>query len=206
MSDPALPIDPIDGWVELVEQIRNGGQAGDESLYALLNSRVRGRLYRSIDPQAVEDRMQEIVVVVLEAIKSGELRDARRLMGFVSTVARRQVAAEIRSAILRRRRLAASHDCESAESSTASPEARMAQIERVERMLLAVDRLKKRDRQILLRFYLQEQSAEQICLDMSLSHTQFRLYKSRALARCLDLIRNRRKSAASHSTKWFKIA
>jgi hypothetical protein len=40
-----------------------------------------------------------------------------------------------------------------------------------------------RDREILTRFYLMEQSQERICRDMNLTDTQFRLLKSRAKAR-----------------------
>jgi DNA-directed RNA polymerase specialized sigma24 family protein len=43
--------------------------------------------------------------------------------------------------------------------------------------------LSRRDRDILTRFYLHEQSPEEICQDMGLSETQFRLLKSRAKAR-----------------------
>ena len=41
----------------------------------------------------------------------------------------------------------------------------------------------RRDREILNRFYVQEQTQEQICADMGLSYNQFRLLKSRAKAR-----------------------
>ena len=44
-----------------------------------------------------------------------------------------------------------------------------------------------RDREILTRFYLREQSQEQICVEMGLSETQFRLLKSRAKARFGEL-------------------
>jgi len=44
-----------------------------------------------------------------------------------------------------------------------------------------------RDREILTRFYLHEQSQEQICAEMGLSETQFRLLKSRAKARFGEL-------------------
>jgi RNA polymerase sigma factor (sigma-70 family) len=44
-----------------------------------------------------------------------------------------------------------------------------------------------RDREILTRFYLQEESQEQICVEMRLSETQFRLLKSRAKARFGEL-------------------
>jgi DNA-directed RNA polymerase specialized sigma subunit len=47
--------------------------------------------------------------------------------------------------------------------------------------------LSKRDREILTRFYLYEQTQEQICAEMSLTETQFRLLKSRAKARFGEL-------------------
>jgi DNA-directed RNA polymerase specialized sigma24 family protein len=47
--------------------------------------------------------------------------------------------------------------------------------------------LPRRDREVLVRFYLQEQSPGQICRDMRLTATQFRLTKSRAKARFTEL-------------------
>jgi len=47
--------------------------------------------------------------------------------------------------------------------------------------------LPDRDREILTRFYLDEQTQEQICEDMNLTETQFRLLKSRAKARFGEL-------------------
>jgi RNA polymerase sigma-70 factor (ECF subfamily) len=43
--------------------------------------------------------------------------------------------------------------------------------------------LSERDREILVRFYLKEEPQEQICREMSLTETQFRLLKSRAKAK-----------------------
>ena len=51
--------------------------------------------------------------------------------------------------------------------------------------------LPKRDREVLVRFYLQEQTAEEICRDLNLTETQFRLIKSRAKARFGELGRRR---------------
>jgi DNA-directed RNA polymerase specialized sigma subunit len=48
-----------------------------------------------------------------------------------------------------------------------------------------------RDREILTRFYLMEQSQEEICIEMNLSETQFRLLKSRAKARFGELGRKK---------------
>ncbi len=50
-------------------------------------------------------------------------------------------------------------------------------------MKTALECLSSRDREILVRYYLSEQSREQICREMSLTETQFRLAKSRAKAK-----------------------
>jgi RNA polymerase sigma-70 factor (ECF subfamily) len=47
--------------------------------------------------------------------------------------------------------------------------------------------LSGRDREILTRFYLREQDQDQICSEMALTDTQFRLLKSRAKARFGEL-------------------
>ena len=51
--------------------------------------------------------------------------------------------------------------------------------------------LSARDREILTRFYLQEQTQEEICKEMILSDTQFRLLKSRAKARFAEMGRRK---------------
>jgi RNA polymerase sigma-70 factor (ECF subfamily) len=48
-----------------------------------------------------------------------------------------------------------------------------------------------RDREVLIRFYLNEQPATQICREMALTETQFRLIKSRAKARFGELGKRR---------------
>ena len=51
--------------------------------------------------------------------------------------------------------------------------------------------LSRRDREILIRFYLREEPQEVICRQMKLTETQFRLLKSRAKARFGELGRRR---------------
>ena len=54
-------------------------------------------------------------------------------------------------------------------------------------MQRVLSELSDRDREILTRFYLQEQSQSKICQEMGLSETYFRLLKSRAKARFGEL-------------------
>jgi RNA polymerase sigma factor (sigma-70 family) len=185
---PNRTVDSVEKWVELVGRIRDGDESSVECLYARLSDGVRRRLYWNIGPQAAEDRVHEIVLVVLEAIHRRELREPGSLMGFVRTVARRKVAAEIRAAIRRRRWLVAVQDLERAPDTAASPETRMTRIESREHLGKVLRSLKPRDRLILIRFYLDKRTPDQICRELGLSRTQFRLGKSRALARCLELV------------------
>jgi RNA polymerase sigma-70 factor (ECF subfamily) len=172
-------------WAEMVGRIRDGNNTGAEDLYAAVSDEARPQLFRHIDPQSVDDRVQEIMVIVLEAIRSGGLRDPSRLMGFVRTVTRRKVAAHIRGAIFRRRWLVPDGATDMAALGQ-SPEESAAAGERGEAVRKVLLRLRARDREILTRFYLQEQPQAQVCKEMRLTATQFRLRKSRALSRCLD--------------------
>lgn len=195
---------------QVVEEIRNGNEQGVESLYRSISDCARAQLFQSVDPQAVEDHIQEILIIVMAAIRSGELRDPHCLMGFVRTVTRRQVAVYIRRAIFRRRRFI-SVACASTPVAPLheSPDARLAVQERVASLRAVLERLCPRDRELLVRFYFDEQDSEAICREMNLTPTQFRLYKSRALAKCGELTsRSRRIHSAlyHHSTNPIRIA
>lgn len=200
-------------WAIVVDEIRNGNVDAEQGLYTAVSTCARLRLFHYVDPQVVDDHVQEILMIVLAAIRSGELRDPARLMGFVRTVTRRQVAAHIRGSIHRRRRLVRVDSTVVAAPSDQSPEARMALQQQIAAACNVLEKLCSRDREILLRFYYHEQDSEQICSEMGLTGTQFRLYKSRALAKCCDLADRGVHStphstphSAPHSTRPLRIA
>jgi DNA-directed RNA polymerase specialized sigma24 family protein len=63
------------------------------------------------------------------------------------------------------------------------------QFNEVARRILSA--MREREREVLVRFYLEEQPAPEICRAMGLTETQFRLLKSRAKARFGSLCRSR---------------
>ena len=65
---------------------------------------------------------------------------------------------------------------------TPDPEQNAARLQRAEMMRAVLSSLLPREREVLTRFYLDEQPQRQICRDMRLTDTQFRLLKSRAKA------------------------
>src|SRR5713226_3800269 len=90
-------------WILLVESIHRGERSGMEELYRVFSRGVRFYLCRQLGPQDLDDRVHDTFLIVVQAISKGELREPERLMGFVRTVVRRQVAAQIDRSVQSRR-------------------------------------------------------------------------------------------------------
>jgi RNA polymerase sigma-70 factor (ECF subfamily) len=182
-------------WATLVSQIKAGDDKGMEQLYKMFSRGIRYYLCRQLGPQELEDKVHDTFLIVVNAIRRGDLREPERLMGFVRTVVRRQVAAYIEQAVHMRREQADLESGIAVADRKQNPEQEAMIRQKNELMKSALEALSKRDRDILVRFYLQEQSQEQICREMSLTETQFRLLKSRAKAKFGEI--GRKKLASS---------
>ena len=153
-------------------------------LYQTFARGIRFYLCRQLGPQELDDRVHDTFLIVVEAIRDGELREPDRLMGFVRTVVRRQVASYIDDMVQNRRdELARDTIGDRVPDLRDNPEQDVALGEKVELMKTILGGLAARDREILTRFYLYEEPQDKICRDMSLSENQFRLLKSRAKAK-----------------------
>jgi RNA polymerase sigma-70 factor (ECF subfamily) len=192
-------------WAEVVRKIQIGDDTGlregIQEIYTALTDGMRTRVARSVENQSVEDRLHEILVIVLEAIRRGELREPERLMGFVRTVTRRRVVAHLRGAAFQRKRFVTVDYIEPSAPSEQNPEKCAARREQLDRARKVLRTLGARDREILERFYFKEQAPTQICSEMKLTETQFRLFKSRAIARCFDMCTSARRSLAPASRR-----
>ncbi|HEY1496159.1 MAG TPA: sigma-70 family RNA polymerase sigma factor [Candidatus Solibacter sp.] len=178
------PVVKESSWSRLVGLVRAGDAAGIEELYRVFSTGVRFFLWRQIGPQDLDDKVHDVFLIITQSIQRGELREPDRLMGYVRTIVRRQVAAHIEVAVRSRRNhrsielllgtLADRHP---------DPERRMIARESHDVAMRVLNGLPQRDREVLVRFYLREQGADEICRDLNLTETQFRLIKSRAKAR-----------------------
>ena len=173
--------------VELVGRIRDGRTDGMAELYQLFSKGIRFYLCRQLGPQEIDDKVHDTFVVVVQAIRKGELREPQRLMGFVRTIVRRQVAAHIDRVVHSRREQTELDSGARVADPRGNPEEAAIFQQRSALIKQVLGELSRRDREILTRFYLQEESQEQICHEMALSETQFRLLKSRAKARFGEL-------------------
>jgi RNA polymerase sigma factor (sigma-70 family) len=178
-------------WTGLVERIRRSEQGGLEDLYRLFERGVRFYLCRQLGPQDLNDRVHDAFLIVAEAIRKGELRDPERLMGYVGTVVRRQVAGQIERAVQSRSHQTIMDVGLAVPDRRPSPEQEAMERERRDIARQVLESASERDREILIRFYLREQRPEEICQAMNLTETQFRLLKSRAKARFGELGKRR---------------
>ena len=185
MSGPS-PAD-IANYATLVADVQNDVPGSVQSLYTLFNRGIRFYLCRHLGPEELEDRIHDTFVIVLQAIRRGDIREPERLMGFVRTIVRRQVANYIDQAINTRRDVAPLDPANPVPDENDDPEQSAMRHERVQLVLRTLEKMTVRDREVLTRFYLQEETQEHICDIMNLTETQFRLLKSRAKARFGEL-------------------
>ncbi len=193
-SEPATesngaPADP--SWRILVERIASGDTSAMEDLYRIFSKGVRFYLCRQLGPQDLDDKIHDIFLIITHAIQRGELREPDRLMGYVRTIVRRQVAAHIDGVVQARRNQIDLDVGVAVSDQQPNPERSLIQQQNAALAKRILNSLQKRDREVLTRFYLQEQSPEQICKEMQLTETQFRLVKSRAKARFGELGKRR---------------
>ena len=173
--------------LKLVDRIHSRETDGMAELYRLFSKSIRFYLCQQLGPQEMNDKVHDTFVIVVEAIQLGELRDASRLMGFIRTIARRQVSLHIDNVVQTRRRQMELDATVRLADLRRNPEERAIFRQRSELLVRVLGELSNLDRKILTRYYLLEESPAEICSEMALTETQFRLLKSRAKARLGEL-------------------
>jgi RNA polymerase sigma factor (sigma-70 family) len=184
---PSAPPAEAQPWASMVERIQAGDPSGMADLYSIFTTGIRFYLCRQLGPQDLDDKVHDAFLTIAQSIRRGDLREPERLMGYVRTVVRRQVAGYIGTAVEARRTLVDPDHGAILRDRKPDPERRAIEDQNNALAMRVLNTLPRRDREVLVRFYLQEQSPSQICRDMRLTATQFRLTKSRAKARFTEL-------------------
>ncbi len=165
---------------DLVRRVKEGDASGMADLFEYISNGLRPYLARQLLAQDFHDKIHSIFVDVVVAIQRSQLRDPERLMGFARTIARRKVSEYIETAVSNRRNQVDIGSVFWLASPHVTPENEMISREQTERVRRTLAHLCGREGEILRRFYMQEQSQQQICMEMGLTHTQYRLLKWRS--------------------------
>jgi RNA polymerase sigma factor (sigma-70 family) len=159
-----------------------------DELYQVLSRRTRGYLYKRRVLADVEDRVNNVYLAVASAIRSGSLRQPEALAGFATTIVKRQAIAGIADAIRTRSHLVQLTGSERVIDNRPDPEMQAIQNQKKALMMKLLQEIAPRDREMLTRFYLHGQTPSEICREMGLTETQYRLCKSRAKVRFRKLV------------------
>ena len=164
----------------LVSRVASVDPAAEEELYNRYRRGVAIILTQALGGQPVaEDLAQETFAVVFEKIRRRELREPERLAGFIWSVAH-----HLAIDYFRRRRPAFVAEVEEAENiadPAPSPLDQLVSSQQAAAVRRVIDMLgSKRDREILFRFYIEEEDKERICAEFELTSLQFNLVLFRA--------------------------
>ncbi|HWQ55115.1 MAG TPA: sigma-70 family RNA polymerase sigma factor [Bryobacteraceae bacterium] len=174
-------------FAALALKVERGDPEGLQALHALMTN-ARWYFGREVGFANVDDLLGDAYVTVVRAIQRGGIRQPEYLMGYIRTVLRRKVAAYIREAVRVR---SSGEFLTTVPDKTGSIEQDLIRRQGVEMLMAILRKLSARDREILSRFYLRNETKEEICAEMGLTDTQFRLLKSRAKARLADKVQRR---------------
>ena len=166
-------------WAALEQGIRENNGAAVQQFYDVFNGGFRYFIRRQLGLSDLEDSVHDCVLAIITAVRRGDVRQPERFVGFVNTIVRRHIAQKIAERISRR----SEFDIESASPLIfrgPSPEARAITTEARTIARLAMDSLSNRDRDILCRFYLLDQTEGQIRQELNLSFHVFKNIKHRA--------------------------
>lgn len=183
-----LPVTPSSG-IELgalVASVAQGDGRATEQLFELLAPGLRWLAMHHLRcAEDAEDITQSVMVIVLSAIRDGTVQHPEALPGFARTILKRQIVATIGERMKRRQMVSETNNSDyyNQLKSPSNPEQSAYRQERVCIARTALQQMSGHEREVLTRFYVQEQTAEEIQCAMDLTPTQFRLLKSRAKAK-----------------------
>jgi RNA polymerase sigma-70 factor (ECF subfamily) len=169
-------------WADLLDRIQKRDPDAPGELYSRTSTPIFFFLRRRMSVEQAEDRTHDVFLILIDAIRAGRIQNPAAFPGYAVMVAKRQAFAQFRRSS---RFPEANEEALNALSSDARDDPHSI-LEETEWNLLiqrALASLNSRQREVLDRFYVLEESKEKICGDMNLTQTQYRLLKSRAKAR-----------------------
>jgi RNA polymerase sigma-70 factor, ECF subfamily len=177
--------------IDFVSRIMAGDRQAEAELIDSYGRGVRIIIRRAgAAATIIDDLYQETFRIVLEKIRSGNIREPERLSGFIRSVAKNLVIEHFRR-VARQERLTDNEEAIKLLTTSAPNQLeRLLQKEKAGIVWRVLREMRnERDVQVLLRYHLAEDAKEQICADLGLTSLQFNLVLHRARERYRQLYR-----------------
>jgi RNA polymerase sigma-70 factor (ECF subfamily) len=171
---------------DLVARIAGGDHGAEAEFVRRFERGVRVLVRRHCRPgdPVVDDLVQDVLAGVIERLRAGAIRDATALPGYVQAAAVYATNAEYRQ---RRPMLNVAAIEQLADGENPSTRLATSQLAEMLRTLLA-EMPVERDREILTRFYLQEEDRDQVCRSLGIDPGHFHRVTFRARERFRALL------------------
>jgi len=167
---------------DLVSRVRNGDSGAETEMIERYSRGLRFLLRRKTrDTHLAEDFLQETWAIALVKIRDNGLDEPGRLAGYLCGIANNLAMNESRR-VNRQRTSVNSEIVDLIPDESANPFRQVSRAEVCKQVRSLVDDLKKeRDREILNRFYVQEEDKESICSHLGVDGVHFNrvLYRAR---------------------------
>jgi RNA polymerase sigma-70 factor (ECF subfamily) len=170
----------------IVARVAEGDLAAEDAFVRKYQRGVRVLVRRHCRPNdpIAEDLVQDVLTRVLERLRAGAIRDASALPSYVQATVAHATSAEFRS----RRSIEASETLDQIAGDDA-PEAQLSASQLRQLVATLLERLPvPRDREVLSRFYLQEQDKADVCRALGIDSEHFHRVVHRARGRFRDML------------------
>jgi RNA polymerase sigma-70 factor (ECF subfamily) len=184
--EPALESVADAGLVRRIAAARAGhARDAEDELYRRLAPRVRLYGLRHLrDKQAADDLVQEALLITIEALRAGRVRDPHKLASFVLGTCR-MVTLEIRRGAGRRHELLERFGRDLPVSTPPAPE-----LDR-ERLADCLGQLPERERSVLVMTFYDERGGDETARFLGVSAANLRVVRHRALGRVRRCMQDR---------------
>jgi RNA polymerase sigma-70 factor (ECF subfamily) len=136
------------------------------------------------DSHAADDFAQEVLMIVLEALRDGRVEDTERLGAFVLGTCRMALL-DLRRGVRRRDELLRRFGADLVPDAPAGPSLDTARLEQ------CLGKLGEQERAVLMLTFYADESAGEIAAELGLSAVNVRVSRHRALARLNDCVRGK---------------
>jgi RNA polymerase sigma-70 factor, ECF subfamily len=162
----------------IASRTEGSAEAAESELYRRFAPRVRLYGLRHLrDEDAARDLIQQVMLVTIERLRDGAVRDCEQIASFILGVSR-TVSRDLMRKERRRDRLRQ----EFADPHAFAPPATDATLD-VDRLETCLGRLAERDRLVLLSTFYAEKTASEVASDLGLSEGNVRVIRHRAVDR-----------------------
>jgi len=158
-------------YVQLVNRIIAGDTEAEADLVKRFQPAVLNIIRHDTNSSMIEDFSQDILIIVILKIRNGELNHPESLGSFITSVAKNHVIEQMRR--IRRR---PSEDLDKADQvRDPSPTAldQLQKSERLKKVRNLLNEINPRYKELLLRYYINEEPKETICADLGMTSKQF---------------------------------